>query len=464
MLQSAACGFGYLALADLTRAAQEESNPLALKATHHPARAKRIIFLFMRGGPSHMDTFDYKPKLQRDDGKPLPFDVPKLQRMAGRGLGKLMGSPFKFKQHGQSGRWISEVFPELAKHADKLCMLNGMHTVGVDHGQATIMLTTGNGTLVRPSMGSWLVYGLGTENRRLPGFVSICPARSDVGARGYSNAFLPAAYQGTTVGFDDIPASKATIRHIVNERMPADLQRRQLDLLAGMNRDHLDKRPGDGQLEGAIQSFELGFRMQDDAPKLMDLSSETTATLRRYGIGEARTDDFGRQCLMARRLAEAGVRYIQLSHSSRKVNGFPDWDQHQNLKNELTWNAGMVDRPIAALLSDLESRGMLEDTLVWWGGEFGRTPLVQGNSAGRDHNPYGFSMWLAGGGTKPGTCYGETDDYGYYAIKDKIHVHDLHATILHLMGIDHEKLTYRYAGRDFRLTDVYGRVVNEIIG
>jgi hypothetical protein len=463
ILKSAACGFGYLALADLARASQAASNPLAPKATHHPAKAKRIIFLFMRGGPSHMDTFDYKPRLQRDDGKPLPFELPKLQRMAGRGLGKLMGSPFKFRQHGQSGQWISEVFPELSRHADRLCVLNGMHTEGVDHGQATIMLHTGSGNLVRPSMGSWAVYGLGSENRNLPGFVSICPARSDTGARGYSNAFLPAAYQGTAVGFEDIPATKATIRHIVNERMPAELQRKQLDLLARMNHDHLEQRSGDGQLEGAIQSFELGFRMQSEAPRLMDLSTETASTLQRYGIGAEPTDDFGRQCLMARRMAEAGVRYIQLTHTSRKFQGIADWDQHSDLKRQLAFNARSVDRPIAGLLTDLQSRGLLEDTLVWWGGEFGRTPVVQNNAAGRDHNPYGFSMWLAGGGTRAGCRHGETDEVGYYAVNDKVHMHDLHATILHLMGMDHEKLTYRYAGRDFRLTDVYGRVVKEII-
>jgi hypothetical protein len=463
MLKAAGCGFGYLALADLARAAQAGSNPLAPKPTHHLARAKRIIFLFMYGGPSHMDTFDYKPHLQRDDGKALPFDIPKLQRMAGRGLGKLMGSPFKFRQHGKSGLWMSEIFPELAKHADKLCVLNGMHTEGVDHGQASIMLHTGQGSLVRPSMGSWMVYGLGTENKNLPGFVSICPLRSDSGARGHSSAFLPAIYQGTTIGADNIAPAKATIRHIVNERMSAASQRQQLDLLASMNREHFEHRPGDGQLEGAIQSFELGFRMQSEAPRLMDLSSESASTLRRYGIGEEATDDFGRQCLTARRMAEAGVRYIQLTHSARGYKGVRGWDQHSNLKHELAVNATMVDRPIAALLGDLEARGLLDDTLVWWGGEFGRTPVAQGGPNGRDHNPYGFTMWLAGGGTRGGFKYGETDDFGYYAVKDKVHMHDLHATILHLMGMNHENLTYTYAGRPFRLTDVYGRVVNEII-
>ncbi len=473
LLKSAACGFGYMALAGLSSQAADgittsgSVNPAAAKLPPLPAKAKRVIFLFMRGGPPQMDTFDPKPLLTRDDGKDLPFKVPRLQQLQKRNLQKLLASPFNFKQHGQGGLWVSELLPNIAKHADKLCVLKGMHTEGVDHGQATIKLHTGQDTFIRPSIGSWMVYGLGSENQKLPGFVSVCPQRSDVGVRGYSNAFLPGYCQGTSIGQEDIPASKATIHNITNGRLPAAMQRRELDFLQQMNRDHLAKARSDNQLEGVIESFELAFRMQAEAPKVLDISDESPELLKRYGIGDKATDDFGRQCLMARRFAESGVRYIQLTHTLRKnYPNIPDWDQHSNLKHDVTLNARSVDQPIAALLADLEDRGMLEDTLVWWGGEFGRTPLAEagrGMVAGRDHNPFGFTMWLAGAGVKGGFSYGETDDYGYHAVQDKVHMHDLHATLLHLMGLDHEKLTYRYAGRDFRLTDVYGRVVHEII-
>jgi hypothetical protein len=460
MLKQAGCGFGYLALAAQAAAADTAAD----KLPHVSAKAKRIIFLFMRGGPAHMDTFDYKPALQKADGQ--DYAVPRLQQLQKRNLLKLMASPFRFQQHGQAGHWISEVFPHLARHADRLCLLKGMHTDGVDHGQATIKLHTGADTLVRPSLGSWLVYGLGSENRNLPGFVSICPLRSEVGSRGYSNAFLPAATQGTAIGFEDIPAAQATIRHLASDQPPV-LQRQQLNLLAALNRDHLQRSGGDSRLEGVIQSFELAFRMQADAPKIMDLADETKQTLAMYGIGSPPTDDFGRQCLMARRFAEAGVRCIQLTHTIRKFkSSVADWDQHSNLRADLALNAAAVDQPIAGLLTDLHQRGLLEDTLVWWGGEFGRTPLCEGrggNANGRDHNPFGFTMWLAGGGVKGGISHGATDDVGYHAVQDKVHMHDLHATILRLLGLAHEKLTYRYSGRDFRLTDVYGRVVHEII-
>jgi hypothetical protein len=454
MLKTAAAGFGYLALAGLAaEASADEANPLAPRPVHHPARAKRVIFLFMHGGPSQVDTFDYKPRLQQDDGKDLPF-APSNQLSAGTGR-KLLASPWRFARHGESGTWVSELFPETARHVDDLCVLSGMHTEGQSHGQAVLQLHTGAQNLTRPSMGSWVVYGLGSENQELPGFITICPTRSHGGAQNYGNAFLPAAYQGTAIGSASTPASSAQIRHIANDRLTPDLQRRELDLLQAMNRSHLERAGGDDRIEGVIESYELAFRMQSAVPKLTDLHGESKATLGQYGIDDKTTEDFGRQCLMARRFAEAGVRFIQVSHSFK-------WDQHGNLKAGHEKNAREVDRPIAGLLTDLKERGLLEDTLVLWGGEFGRTPVAQGKD-GRDHNPQGFTMWLAGGGVRGGMVHGATDEYGYYAVQDKVHMHDLHATILWLLGLDHEKLTYRYAGRDFRLTDVYGRVVREIM-
>ncbi|HXU11150.1 MAG TPA: DUF1501 domain-containing protein [Candidatus Binatia bacterium] len=462
LLKSAACGFGLTAFRHLLADASDD--PLAPRPAPQPARARRVIFLFMHGGPSHLDTFDYKPQLQADHGKTLPYAIPRLQKAQGRNLGKLLASPFSFSRHGRGGLWISELFPRIAERADDLCVLNGMHTDGVDHGQATNRLHTGSDTLVRPSLGAWVSYGLGTENRNLPAFVTISPLKGDTGVRSYSNAFLPAAFQGTPIGSEGMPARLATVRHLTNDQVAPDRQHRQLDLLRSADEEHAASRPGDDRLDGMIRSFELAFRMQAAAPAVLDLSGESEETLKLYGIGQEPTDDFGRQCLLARRMAEAGVRYIQVTHTQLRRD-YPDWDQHAHLKAGLEANASQVDRPIAALLTDLKRRGLLDDTLVVWGGEFGRTPVTEGRSGsfGRDHNPYGYSMWLAGGGVKGGFRYGATDDHGYYAVEDKVHVHDLHATILHLMGIDHEKLTYRYAGRDFRLTDVYGRVVKELL-
>ncbi|HEX7899610.1 MAG TPA: DUF1501 domain-containing protein, partial [Planctomycetota bacterium] len=367
LLKSAACGFGMTALADALA-----NDPLSPKTARIAARAKRVIFLFMRGGPSHMDTFDYKPKLQADRDKPLPFAIPRLQKAQGRNLGKLMASPFSFKRYGQGGLWMSELFPHLARRADDLCVLNGMHTEGVDHGQATNRLHTGADTFVRPSVGAWVSYGLGTENRNLPGFVTVSPLKGDIGVRGYSNAFLPAAYQGTPIGSEGLPAREATVRHLANDRVSGERQRRQLDLLRTLDEEHAAAREVDDRLEGAIRSFELAFRMQAEAPAVLDLAGESAETLKLYGIGEEPTDDFGRQCLLARRLAEAGVRYIQVTHTQLSRD-FPDWDQHAHLKAGLEANASQVDKPIAGLLADLKRRGMLEDTLVVWGGEFGRT-------------------------------------------------------------------------------------------
>jgi hypothetical protein len=462
MLKSAGAGFGYLALAALSaeqcpagpaRQSAQGGEPLVPRPGHHQARAKRIIFLFMHGGPSQVDTFDYKPRLQRDHGKDIPF-------APSQGVGalsrKLMASPWKFARHGQSGLWVSELFPFTARHSDKLCVLNGMHTEGVTHGQATLKLHTGAIALPRPSLGSWVVYGLGTENQSLPGFVTICPPRGHGGVRNYGNAFLPAVYQGTALGSAGRPAAQAAFRHAVNPRQTPALQRRQLDLLQAMNADHLGRSEGDDRIEGVIKSYELAFRMQAVAPQVTNLGTESPLTKRLYGIGEKATDDFGRQCLLARRFAEAGVRFVQVSHSFK-------WDQHHSLKKDHASNAREVDRPIAGLLTDLKARGMLEDTLVLWGGEFGRTPVTEGKD-GRDHNPYGFTVWLAGGGVKGGLAYGATDEFGYHAVQGRVHMHDLHATLLHLLGLDHEKLTFRHDGRDFRLTDVSGHVVKEILG
>lgn len=459
-LLSNAAGFGSLALAGLTAhesAADSprdaRSNPLSIAPPHFDPRAKRVIFLFMHGGPSQVDTFDYKPLLERDHGKPLPFSKP---RVVSSQTGNLLKSPFQFKQHGESGAWVSDIFPHVAAISDQLCIINGMHGSNSRHGGALLELHTGSDTFVRPSMGSWITYGLGTENQELPGFITICPTLTHGGVNAYSSAFLPAVYSGTPLGNASIPSEQARIQFIENaEKLPRSLQRRELDLLREMNAEQLASIGSDSILESRIESFELAFRMQSAAPQLQDIGDESLATQKRYGLDQPATKNFGRQCLMARRFIEKGVRFVQCTHSYK-------WDQHGNLKADHAKNAMEVDQPIAALIMDLKERGLLEDTLVLWGGEFGRTPVAQGDD-GRDHNPQGFTMWLAGAGIKPGIRHGKTDDYGYYAVENKVHLHDLHATILHLLGLDHLKLTYKYAGRDFRLTDVYGEVVHEIL-
>ena len=333
-----------------------------------------------------------------------------------------------------------------------------MHTEGVAHGPATLFLHTGATNLIRPSAGAWITYGLGTENRNLPGFITINPTAAKGGPRNYANAFLPTYYQGTAIGRAGGSMADAKIRHITNRELTADVQRKQFELLQAINREQKKSAPNDGRLDAVIESFELAFRMQNHAPNVMNISQEPKHILHQYGINVKPTDEFGRQCLLARRFAEEGVRYIQINYSDNAAT--PRWDQHSNLRKHAV-HAKATDKPVAGLLADLKQRGLLEDTLVWWGGEFGRTPFAQGKD-GRDHNPRGFSVWLAGGGVKPGHVYGETDEFGYEAVKDKVHMHDLHATILHLLGMDHERLTYRYAGRDFRLTDVAGRVVKGI--
>ncbi len=453
LLRQSSAGFGYLALRGLL-GAETVSNPLAAKQPHFPARAKRVIFLFMKGGPSHVDTFDPKPLLDRDHGKPLPFALPRVTFAKTTTLFK---SPWKFKQHGESGLPVSELFPHVARCVDDLCILRSLHGTNPAHGGALLKMHTGSDTFVRPSMGAWVSYGLGTENADLPAFVTICPTLAHGGVNNWGSAFLPAWAQGTPLGNASVPADQAVVRHIRGPHSVSPIQRLQLDLAAKMGREHLGEA-GDAALEARIDSFELAFRMQTAMPELQDLKGETEATRKLYGLDDPVTSNFGRQCLMARRFAERGVRFIQVTHSDGEVQ----WDQHGNLIKGHTKNAAEVDKPIAGLLHDLKSRGLLEDTLVLWGGEFGRTPVAQGTADGRDHNPEGFTMWMAGGGVKGGYAHGATDDYGYYAVENKVHVHDLHATLLHLLGLDHERLTYRHAGRDFRLTDVEGHVVKEI--
>jgi len=449
LLRVSSAGFGSLALAGMLQAS---NGPLAVKEPHFPAKAKRVIFLFMHGGPSQVDTFDYKPLLRRDHGKPLPFKRPKVVSSE---TFNLLQSPWAFKQYGQSGAWVSDLFPETAKMVDDMCFIKSMWGSNSRHGGALLELHTGSDTFVRPSMGSCVTYGLGSENSNMPGFITICPTQSHGGANNFGSAFLPAPYAGTSIGSVGIAARDAKIPFITNTETPRPIQRMEIDYSQELNRKQLELTGPDRALEGRIESFELAFRMQAEAPELQDLSGESEATKKLYGLDSPITEDFGRQCLMARRFSEKGVRFVQVSHTYK-------WDQHERLKRDHEQNAREVDRPIAGLLRDLKSRGLLEDTLVLWGGEFGRTPTAQG-SDGRDHNPEAFTMWMAGGGVKPGLSYGATDDYGYYSMVDKVHFHDLHATMLHLMGMDHLKLTFKHAGRNFRLTDVHGEVVKGIL-
>ncbi len=465
-LRSAACGFGSLAWSAMaTQQARAEAAAGGIRSIaspyHFEPRAKRIIFLFMQGGVSHVDSFDYKPRLEQDHGKKMKFLDARKKANTGKGEAEqhVMKSPWKFRPMGESGRPVSELFPHIGEHVDDLCFLHGMHTEGVAHGPSTLFLHCGSTTFIRPSMGSWVLYGLGSENENLPGFITISPSMGNGGARNFGNAFLPAKYQGTAVGKAGTPATQSTIKNLIAKHRTIEDQKRQLDFVQDLNAIQRERYPHDSELEAAIGSFELAWRMQNRAPEILDLSGESEATLRMYGIDQAPTENFGRQCLMARRLCEAGVRYVQVTYGDNTAN--PAWDQHSNLVKHAD-HARSVDLPIAGLLADLKQRGLLEDTIVWWGGEFGRTPYSQSNGTGRDHNPLGFTVWLAGGGFKPGFAFGETDEFGHMAVSNKVHMHDLHATILSHLGLDHERLTYRYAGRDFRLTDVYGRIVPDI--
>ena len=420
-----------------------------LHLPHDRPLAKHVIFLFMHGGPSQVDLFDFKPQLQKRAGESLPFEPAK--NISAEPI--LMASPWSFSQHGKSGLWFSELVPELAKRADNLCMIHSMHSRGQSHGQAVCMLHTGSDSLVRPSVGAWVSFGLGSENPNLPAFVSIAPSSGHGGPRNYGSAFLPAIHQATTIGRAG-KLGNGQIPYIsASETGPSD-PRGQIDLLRQINQQHLQRVGADERIRGAVEAFNLALRMQNTAPAVLRLTDESPGTYQLYGIGAKDTDNFGRQCLLARRLVEAGVRYVEVCTANI-------WDQHGSLRSGHAKNARMVDQPIAGLLTDLEARGLLDETLVVWGGEFGRTPIAQGKD-GRDHNPQGFTVWLSGGGVRGGFRYGNTDEFGYYAVEDRVHMHDLHATILHALGLDHEQLTFPHAGRDFRLTDVYGKVVNDV--
>jgi hypothetical protein len=457
ILRESACGFGALGLISIfADAASPASAPLAPRAPHFPSRAKRVIFLFMHGGPSSIDILDPKPRLIRDDGKPLPFKRP--LSFAPNQLGNLMRSPWEFRPGGESGVQVSDLFPNVRSCADDICVIRSMVGDSVAHAGAVMQTHTGSNVFIRPSMGAWTLYGLGTENQNLPGYVTIKPALLHGGSKNYGCSFLPSAYQGTPLGNDLMKAQdlmEQPIENLVNKEVPAEIQSFELEMLREINRRHAFSRATDPELEGRIQAFELAFRMQAEAPDAFGVEKESAATKKLYGLDNDETRDFGWQCLLARRLIERGVRFVQCSHSYK-------WDQHTHLYRDHSKNAGEVDLPIAGLLKDLKSRGLFKDTLVLWGGEFGRTPLVQSGD-GRDHNPYGYSMWMAGGGVKGGMVYGATDEFGYYAVEDRMHIHDLHATILYLLGLDHTRLTYRYNGRDFRLSDVAGNVAHKII-
>lgn len=450
-LRSVAAGMGALAFSDLaTLGVTHES------LTAPAAKARRVIFLCMRGGPSHVDTFDYKPALARDHGKTGSW-----------GKAPLMKSPWTFEQRGKSGLWISDLFPEIAKHADSLCLLRGMHCDQPSHAQAFVQMHTGTFQFVRPSMGSWILYGLGSESKDLPGYVSINPPTGVGGAQNYGNAFLPTHVQGTRFQIEDSSQRNRRIdrlrrgepnpdgiRHVRNEHLDRAQQKAQLRYIRALNEEMVRRERHAPLAAGAVKSFDLAYRMQDAVPGIMNIDSESEGTLRLYGIGDRETEGFGRQCLLARRFAEAGVRFIELGHGS--------WDQHSNLSTALKDNATATDRPIAGLLTDLAQRGLLKDTLVIWGGEFGRSPHSSSGN-GRDHNHRGFTTWMAGAGVKRGFSFGATDDHGYEAVDGRMHIRDWHATILHLLGLDHEKLTFRHASRDMRLTDTGGTVMRDVI-
>jgi len=453
-LQNATSGFGFLAFAGLSTWAnvspaailpQDPGNPLSPREPHFPTKAKHVIFLTMAGAPSHVDMFDYKPNLKRDNGK-----------AAGRAGGSLMGSPFSFSQHGESGLWLSELFPNLAKQADRLCLLNSMHGDSPNHPTAQTQLHTGNFQFVRPSLGAWTLYRLGTDNSSLPGFVSFNPPAGNTSS--YRNAFLPAVFQGTKLNLGGNPgrggAASSRVPDITNPMLNDQQQRKQLDFVQRLNQRQSEQLPEHPGVEGVIQSYELAFRMQDSLPELLDLSQETSETMQMYGATGGRSARFGTQCLIARRMVEAGVRFVEVQSGG--------WDHHNSITNQLPPKCEEIDQPIAALIQDLAQRGLLDETLIVWSGEFGRTPFTR-NGVGRDHNNRGFSAFMVGGGVKGGLRYGATDEHGIAAVEKPMHIHDFHATILHLLGLDHKRLTYRYAGRDFRLTDVHGEIAHEII-
>jgi hypothetical protein len=463
-------GFGLLALAGLldnegllaptVRGAEAAINPLAPKEPHFPAKAKSVIWLFMNGGPSHVDTWDYKPELGKRDGQELKgFD--KNTGFFTDQVGPLMKSPFKFQQHGQCGAWVSDLFPSMARHVDKMAFLYSCWTDSNNHSPALLKINTGMTRMGFPCLGAWVTYGLGTLSQNLPAFITMYDTLGRGLPKGYAQnwgaGFLPGIFQGTALKSQGPPIEDLER----SAEMTSKQQRAQLDLLARLNRRQLLQEPGEPELAARIESFELAYRMQMAAPEALDITKETSAVQKLYGLDNPKSSPFGKQCLMARRLVERGVRFIQI-YSGGEENE-KSWDGHLNIVQNHTGFAAETDQPIAGLLTDLEARGLLDSTLVIWGGEFGRLPIVQKGGTGRDHNPHAFTTWLAGAGVKGGTLYGKTDEIGHKAIVDRVSINDLHATILHLLGIDHKRLTYRYSGRDFRLTDVAGNVVKEIL-
>ena len=455
LLSRLGTGFGTLGLASVlaeggllgnTAAHAAAASPLAPKSPHFPARAKRVIFLFMNGGPSHVDTFDPKPALEKYAGQ-QPGEISKDYP---RSVGKLFPSPYKFQKYGQNGVDVSELYPHVAKVIDEICVIRSMHTEIPNHEPGLLMMNSGTTQPTRPSLGSWLTYGLGTENQNLPGYVVLCPGKPVVGPQLWGNSFLPGVFQGCHINNGKLDP-KSVIAHVRNPYLPPQEQRQQLDLIQELNRAHLAERDQDSQLEARIESLEMAFRLQFAAQEVFDLNQETKAVRELYGSGQ-----FADACLVSRRLVERGVRMVQVYFGS----GQP-WDDHGDITNHAK-HAQASDQAIAGLISDLKNRGLLDETLIVWTGEFGRTPWSQG-AKGRDHHSRGFTSWLAGGGVKGGLAYGATDEFGNAAVEKPVHIHDLHATILHLLGMDHERLTYRYSGRDFRLTDVHGKVVREIV-
>jgi len=444
MLRGAAAGFPLLPLYKLLAEdfAASGANPLSAKRPHHPIRAKSVIFLFMGGGPSQVDLFDPKPRLA--DYKQIPIQLPRITRDA---TPDCRPSPFRFRQHGEAGIWISELLPHLTHCADDICVIRSMCCDQIEHSGAIRQLTTGDGVLPRPSVGAWTLYGLGSETDSLPGFVSIGSQTNLPGKPTYGSSFLPTAFEGTSITDVNRPIDNLAMP------VPKEIQFARLAAIRRISELHRRNRQHDRRLDARIAAYELAFRMQTQAPEAFDLARESQAMHRLYGLDHEKTVDYGRQCLLARRLVERGVRYVVANVDNK-------WDDHGDVRAHQK-PALLSDQPVAALLTDLKSRGMLDETLVVWGGEFGRTPTAQGG--GRDHHPYGFTMWLAGGGVRGGVTYGTTDDFGFFAVENKVHIHDLHATILHLLGLDHERLTYRYGGRDFRLTDVHGSVMHELL-
>src|SRR5713226_215346 len=462
-------GFGLLALAGLleqegllvsSARGAEAVNPLAPKQSHFPAKAKSVIWLFMNGGPSHVDTWDYKPELARRDGQELKGFDPNTGFFTDQ-VGPLMKSPFKFRQHGQSGAWVSDLFPNMARHVDKMAFLYSCWTDSNNHSPAFLKINTGMTRMGFPCLGAWVTYGLGSMSQNLPAFITMYDTLGRGLPKGYAqnwgSGFLPGIYQGTALKSQGPPIEDLTRSPEMNSQQ----QRAQLDLLGRLNRRQLEEQPGEPELAARIESFELAYRMQMAAPEALDISKESKAVQTLYGLDNPKSAPFGKQCLMARRLIERGVRFVQI-YSGGEENE-KSWDGHMNIVQNHTGFATETDQPIAGLLTDLDARGLLDSTLVIWGGEFGRLPIVQKGGTGRDHNPHAFTTWLAGAGIKAGTLYGKTDEIGHKAIVDRVSINDLHATILHLLGVDHKRLTYRYSGRDFRLTDVAGNVVKDIL-